>query len=69
MLADKGFDQHYGARPVKRLIQREILNELSKRILDGSIQKGHEIVLDNFDGSFVFRQAIENDDLVEIEQH
>jgi len=51
------------------LIQREILNELSKRILDGSIQKGHEIVLDNFDGSFVFRQAIENDDLVEIEQH
>lgn len=67
MLAEKGYDPQFGARPVKRLIQREILNELSKRLLDGTVEKGTEVVLDNFDGNFVFRQAIETDDLVEMD--
>ncbi len=67
LLSEKGYDAHFGARPVKRLIQKEILNELSKKLLDGTVQKGNECVLDSFDGQFVFRQRIDSDQLVEIE--
>lgn len=44
-LANKGYDPQYGARPVKRLIQKEILNELSKRILAGTLQTGKKLVI------------------------
>ncbi|WP_339889070.1 ATP-dependent chaperone ClpB [uncultured Flavobacterium sp.] len=54
-LAEKGFDPQYGARPVKRVIQREVLNELSKDILSGKITTDSKILLDSFDGSLVFR--------------
>jgi len=54
-LAEKGFDPQYGARPVKRVIQREVLNELSKDILSGKITTDSIILLDNFDGKLVFR--------------
>ena len=54
-LAEKGFDAQYGARPVKRVIQREVLNELSKDILSGKITSDSIILLDSFDGKLVFR--------------
>ena len=45
-IAHIGYDAAYGARPVKRVIQREVINELSKRILAGFIDKSHPIVVD-----------------------
>jgi len=54
-LAEKGFDPQYGARPVKRIIQREVLNELSKDILAGKVTTDSVILLDSFDGKLVFR--------------
>ena len=57
-LADLGYDPQYGARPVKRVIQKEVLNELSKQLLIGSVKKGDEVVLDEFDGKFVFRKPL-----------
>jgi ATP-dependent Clp protease ATP-binding subunit ClpB len=54
-LANKGFDPHYGARPVKRTIQREVLNALSKDILAGKVTHEQAILLDSFDDELVFR--------------
>ncbi len=54
-LSQKGYDPHYGARPVKRVIQREVLNRLSKEILTGKITTDSIILLDSFDGELVFR--------------
>ncbi|HBL76772.1 MAG: ATP-dependent chaperone ClpB [Bacteroidetes bacterium GWF2_42_66] len=50
-----GYDPQYGARPVKRLLQKYILNELSKTILEGKITKGQPIVVDVADEELVFR--------------
>jgi len=51
-----GFDPLYGARPIKRLMQRHILNRLSKEILAGKVSKEKPIVIDHFDGDeLVFR--------------
>jgi ATP-dependent Clp protease ATP-binding subunit ClpB len=54
-LSEKGYDPQYGARPVKRVIQREVLNELSKEILAGKITTDSIILLDSFNNSLVFR--------------
>jgi ATP-dependent Clp protease ATP-binding subunit ClpB len=54
-LSQKGYDPQFGARPVKRVIQREVLNQLSKEILAGSIKTESIILLDAFDGQLVFR--------------
>ena len=54
-LSEKGYDPQFGARPVKRVIQREVLNQLSKEILAGSIKTESIILLDAFDGQLVFR--------------
>ncbi len=54
-LAENGFDPQFGARPLKRLIQKEIVNQLSKKILAGSIDKSHPVLVDVFDGTVVFR--------------
>jgi ATP-dependent Clp protease ATP-binding subunit ClpB len=54
-LAQKGYDPQFGARPVKRVIQREVLNQLSKEILSGTITAESIILLDAFDGKLVFR--------------
>ena len=54
-LADKGYQPEYGARPVKRVIQKEVLNQLSKEILAGSITTDSIILLDSFDENLVFR--------------
>ena len=53
-IADKGFDPEFGARPIKRLIQREILNELSKDILSGHIRHDARILTDYKNGKIVF---------------
>ncbi len=54
-LAEKGFEPQYGARPVKRVIQREVLNELSKEILSGKVTTDSIILLDSFNEALVFR--------------
>lgn len=60
-LAQLGYDPQFGARPVKRVMQKRVLNELSKQILAGKVQKDAKIVLDVFNNDFVFRNAIESD--------
>jgi ATP-dependent Clp protease ATP-binding subunit ClpB len=57
-LAENGFDPQFGARPLKRLIQKEIVNQLSKRILAGDIDKNHPVLVDVFDGTVVFRNEL-----------
>jgi len=53
-LSQLGYDPQFGARPLKRVIQKKILNELSKQILAGKIDKDSKIKLDAFDNQFVF---------------
>lgn len=57
LLAEKGFDPQYGARPVKRVVQSMVLNELAKRLLAADIDKEKTILLDAFDHKLVFRNA------------
>ncbi len=56
-IANLGFDPLFGARPIKRVIQRNLLNELSKMILAGEVTKEKEIMVDEKDGSLVFRNT------------
>lgn len=60
-LAQLGFDPQFGARPVKRVMQKRVLNELSKQILSGAVTKNSQIVLDVFDNNFIFRNTIDSD--------
>ena len=63
-LADRGFQPEFGARPVKRTIQKEVLNKLSKEILGGNVTTDSIILLDAFDDELVFRNQsdlVEND--------
>jgi len=53
-LSQLGFDPQFGARPVKRVIQKQVLNELSKEILAGKIKKEQHIKLDMFENKLVF---------------
>ncbi len=54
-LSEQGFDMQFGARPLKRLIQKLVVNELSKQILSGAIDKSKKVLIDIFDGVVVFR--------------
>ncbi len=57
-IAEEGFDPEFGARPVKRAIQRGLLSELSRRLLEGSVSEGQNIVMDAApDGAYIFRQS------------
>ena len=58
-LSEKGYDPQFGARPVKRVIQRDVLNELSKKILSGKITTDSIVLIDAFDGKLVFRNQTE----------
>jgi ATP-dependent Clp protease ATP-binding subunit ClpB len=58
-LSEKGYDPQFGARPVKRVIQRDVLNQLSKEILAGRVKPDSIILLDSFDGELVFRNQTE----------
>ena len=57
-LAEQGFDPQFGARPLKRLIQKEIVNRLSRRILAGEIDKSQPVLVDVFDNTVVFRNEV-----------
>jgi len=54
-LAERGYDPQFGARPVKRVIQKEVMNALSKEILQGKIKAGSLVLIDSFDNGLVFR--------------
>ncbi len=54
-ISDKGFDPQFGARPVKRVIQKYVLNELSKELLGGKIDKDHPITIDSDGADLVFK--------------
>ncbi len=54
-MTDKGYDPAYGARPVKRLMQRELINMIAKAILDGSVHKESEITVDAENGRILIR--------------
>jgi ATP-dependent Clp protease ATP-binding subunit ClpB len=60
-LAQLGYDPQFGARPVKRVLQKRVVNELSKQLLAGKVQADSEIMLDVFNGEFVFRNKIEKE--------
>ena len=65
-LAQLGYDPQFGARPLKRVIQKRILNELSKDILAGKVNKDSKIKLDVFDNHFIFMNADEIEDSEEM---
>ena len=54
-LAERGYDPQFGARPVKRVLQKEVMNALSKEILKGEIKAGNLVLIDSFDNGLVFR--------------
>jgi ATP-dependent Clp protease ATP-binding subunit ClpB len=65
VICDEGFDPQFGARPVKRVIQKKVMNELSKQLLAGKISKDTMIVLDAIDKQIVFRKPINEKEEVE----
>jgi ATP-dependent Clp protease ATP-binding subunit ClpC len=54
-LAERGYQPEYGARPLRRTIQREVDNQLSRLLLDGRVQEGGRVTVDVEDGRPVFR--------------
>lgn len=58
-LSAKGYDPQYGARPIKRVIQKEVLNKLSKELLGGQVSAESIILIDSFDDGLVFRNQSE----------
>ncbi|MGI9548350.1 MAG: ATP-dependent chaperone ClpB [Flavobacteriaceae bacterium] len=58
-LAEKGYDPQYGARPIKRVIQKEVLNNLSKELLSGKIKPESIVLIDSFNDQLVFRNQNE----------
>jgi ATP-dependent Clp protease ATP-binding subunit ClpB len=57
-IAEAGYDPQFGARPLKRVIQKQIVNQLSKKILAGDIDKSHPVLVDVFDNVVVFRNDV-----------
>jgi len=58
-ISSTSFDPQFGARPIKRMIQKELLNELSKQIIAGTLETGAPQVIDVFDGKIVLRKPID----------
>jgi ATP-dependent Clp protease ATP-binding subunit ClpB len=67
-ISQLGYDPQFGARPVKRVMQKHVLNELSKQILAGKVQKDSDIVLDMFEKQLVFRNPINEKEKEEAER-
>ena len=64
-----GYDPFFGARPVKRVIQKQVLNELSKAILAQKVDKAQNVVMDMFDGKIVFRKPIHAHEELAVDAH
>ena len=64
-IAHTGYDPQFGARPIKRMIQKELLNELSRWIIEGKVQPNTPMVIDIFDGQIVFRKSLEEEERVD----
>ncbi|HAE31194.1 MAG TPA: hypothetical protein DCF89_08765, partial [Flavobacteriales bacterium] len=62
-LAQLSYDPQFGARPVKRIMQKQVLNELSKQLLSGQLDTSQTIVLDAFEQSIVFRKAVKDEEI------
>jgi ATP-dependent Clp protease ATP-binding subunit ClpB len=62
-ISQLGYDPQFGARPLKRVIQREVLNELSKQILGGTVSKNQGIILDCFNQKVVFRNQPKTEEI------
>ncbi|WP_297696001.1 ATP-dependent chaperone ClpB [uncultured Eudoraea sp.] len=58
-LAERGYDPQYGARPIKRVIQKEVLNSLSKELLSGKVKADSIVLIDSFNDKLVFRNQNE----------
>jgi ATP-dependent Clp protease ATP-binding subunit ClpB len=54
LVAEQGYDPQYGARPIKRLIQRNILNEISRKILEGTLKKDQSVIIDRDENGIIF---------------
>ena len=54
-ICEMGYDNQFGARPLKRVLQHYILNELSKMLLSGKVHKDSDILVDYFEEGFIFR--------------
>ncbi|MEO8960312.1 MAG: ATP-dependent chaperone ClpB [Ginsengibacter sp.] len=65
-LSENGFDPQFGARPLKRLIQKQIVNQLSKKLLSDTIDKTKPVLVDVFDGTVVFRNEVVSKDSVSV---
>ena len=63
-LAHEGYHPEFGARPLKRVIQKKVLNELSKQMLMQKVMPDSTVVLDVFDDKIVFRQPIKEEELM-----
>ena len=63
-ITEAGYDPFFGARPVKRVIQKQVLNELSKSLLGGNIDRTQNVVMDIFDGKIIFRKPIRKEEEV-----
>ena len=64
-IAHLGYDPQFGARPIKRMIQKELLNELSRWIIEGKVDVNTPMVIDVFDGKIVFRKPLEDEENVD----
>ena len=65
-IAEAGYDPFFGARPVKRVIQRQVMNELSKSILSDTIDTENNVVMDVIDSKIVFRKPIKEEEEVQV---
>ncbi len=63
-IAEAGYDPFFGARPVKRVIQKQVMNELSKAVLGDKIDASQNVIMDIFDGQMVFRKPINEEEEV-----
>lgn len=67
-LAEEGYHPEFGARPLKRVIQKRVLRQLSRQMLEGSIEPNSHIVLDVFDDVVVFRKAVKPEEIPAVEE-
>ena len=67
-IAEMGYDPLFGERPIKSVIQKNVMNELSKALLSERIDKSKNVILDVFDDQVVFRKPINEEEEVSISQ-